>query len=68
MRFVDLVRDDEECAEAINAVIYCSGLKGFTREKRFERVFRVFEEMMDLNVELSIVSSCSSRWPSSCSS
>jgi len=36
-------------------VIYCSILKGFTREKKMERVLATYQEMIDRQVELSIV-------------
>lgn len=49
------MRDDERCREALNSVIYCSVLKGFTREKRLQRVWQVYEEMLSTNVDLSIV-------------
>merc|ERR1719456_1410901 len=39
------MQDDEQCREALNSVIYCSVLKGFTREKKMERVWEVYEEM-----------------------
>lgn len=49
------IQDDEQCVNALNSVIYCSVLKGFTREKKFERVFAVYEEMSKRKIELSIV-------------
>mmetsp|Transcript_26149 Transcript_26149/g.55348 ORF Transcript_26149/g.55348 Transcript_26149/m.55348 type:complete len:1116 (+) Transcript_26149:127-3474(+) len=49
------MQDDEQCADALNSVIYCSVLKGFTREKRIQRVWSVYEEMLKRNVDLSIV-------------
>lgn len=52
---VHQMQDDERCRDAINAVIYCSVLKGFTREKRLQRVVTVYEEMLERKVELSIV-------------
>merc|ERR550514_2609875 len=39
------MQDDQQCREALNSVIYCSVLKGFTREKKMERVWSVYEEM-----------------------
>merc|ERR1719316_967660 len=41
------MQDDERCHEALNSVIYCSVLKGLTREKKFERVWAVYDEMLD---------------------
>lgn len=49
------IREDEGCRDALNAVIFCSVLKGFTREKKIQRVWTVYEEMLSLEVELSVV-------------
>lgn len=49
------MQDDEQCREALNSVIYCSVLKGFTREKKMERVWSVYEEMTKKKIEFSIV-------------
>lgn len=49
------MQDDEQCREALNSVIYCSVLKGFTREKKMERVWAVYEEMNKKKIEFSIV-------------
>jgi len=49
------MQDDEHCRDAINSVIYCSVLKGFTREKKMERAWAVFEEISDKKIELSVV-------------
>merc|ERR1719169_353236 len=49
------MQDDEQCCGALNSVIYCSVLKGFTREKKIDRVWAVYEEMSDRHIELSIV-------------
>eukprot|EP00428_Durinskia_dybowskii_P017090 CAMPEP_0170208154 /NCGR_PEP_ID=MMETSP0116_2-20130129/3659_1 /TAXON_ID=400756 /ORGANISM="Durinskia baltica, Strain CSIRO CS-38" /LENGTH=1079 /DNA_ID=CAMNT_0010458621 /DNA_START=88 /DNA_END=3324 /DNA_ORIENTATION=+ len=49
------IRQDESCRDVLNAVIYCSVLKGFTREKRIDRVWAVYEEMLSMKVELSPV-------------
>lgn len=49
------MQDDEQCRDALNSVIYCSVLKGFTREKKIERVWSVYEEMSAKKIELSIV-------------
>merc|ERR1719504_246111 len=49
------IQDDDQCRSALNSVIYCSVLKGFTREKKIDRVWAVYEEMKEQNVELSIV-------------
>jgi len=49
------MHDDEQCRDALNSVIYCSVLKGFTREKKIERVWSVYDEMVKKRIELSIV-------------
>jgi pentatricopeptide repeat protein len=49
------MQDDEQCRTALNSVIYCSVLKGFTREKKIDRVWSVYEEMNKRKIELSIV-------------
>merc|ERR1719379_2422151 len=49
------MQDDEQCRESLNAVIYCSVLKGFAREKKLERAWDVYKEMERRNVEVSIV-------------
>merc|ERR1719323_1180868 len=45
------MREDPQCRDALNAVIYCSILKGFSREKRLERVWAVYDEMKAQNME-----------------
>jgi len=49
------MRDDDQCREALNSVPYCSVLKGFARDKKLERVWAVYEEMLERKVEVSIV-------------
>jgi len=49
------LQDDEECSSSLNSVIYCSVLKGFTREKKVEQVWQVYEEMLKRNVEVSTI-------------
>ena len=39
----------------LNAVIYCSVLKGFTREKNMPMVWEVYETMKKRSIEFSIV-------------
>jgi len=46
---------DERCRDALNSVIYCSVLKGFTREKKLNRVLSVYQEMIQFDVDLSVV-------------
>lgn len=47
--------EDPQCKGILNAVIYCSVLKGFTREKNATKVWAVYEEMQKQDVDLSIV-------------
>eukprot|EP00930_Biecheleria_cincta_P026116 TRINITY_DN18468_c0_g1_i1.p1 TRINITY_DN18468_c0_g1~~TRINITY_DN18468_c0_g1_i1.p1 ORF type:complete len:1085 (+),score=233.95 TRINITY_DN18468_c0_g1_i1:127-3381(+) len=47
--------DDPQCKGILNAVIYCSVLKGFTREKNYARVWAIYEEMQRRDIDLSIV-------------
>jgi pentatricopeptide repeat protein len=49
------MQDDENCRSSINSVIYCSVLKGFTREKKMDRALAVYEEISQNKIELSIV-------------
>jgi len=49
------MQEDDRCKDALNAVIYCSVLKGFTREKKLQRALAVYEEMVQRKVDLSIV-------------
>merc|ERR1719487_2301650 len=49
------VREDEQCPDVVNSIIYCSVLKGFTREKKIDRVWAVYQEMKDVKAELSVV-------------
>jgi len=49
------MRKDEKWAPLINAVIYCSVLKGFSHQKRFDRLWAVYEEMLSHKLQFSIV-------------
>merc|ERR1719409_1974060 len=46
------IRDDEQCCDALNSVIYCSVLKGFTRERKIDRVWAAYKEICDRKFEL----------------
>jgi pentatricopeptide repeat protein len=48
-------QDDDSLRSSINSVIYCSVLKGFTREKKMDRALAVYEEISQRKIELSIV-------------
>jgi pentatricopeptide repeat protein len=52
---VQQLHTDAECKEAVNAVIYCSILKGFAREKKLKRVWDVYQEVEQRQVEMSLV-------------
>lgn len=46
---------DENTQGLVNSVMYGSLLKGFCRQKRFERVWTIYEEMLARKMEFSIV-------------
>eukprot|EP00930_Biecheleria_cincta_P050442 TRINITY_DN3560_c0_g1_i2.p1 TRINITY_DN3560_c0_g1~~TRINITY_DN3560_c0_g1_i2.p1 ORF type:complete len:957 (-),score=222.17 TRINITY_DN3560_c0_g1_i2:112-2982(-) len=46
---------DERTQGLVNSVIYGSLLKGFCRQRRFERVWTIYEEMLAQKMQLSIV-------------
>merc|ERR1740117_1587570 len=52
---VHQMQEDEHCSGSVNSVIYCSVLKGFTREKKMDRAWSVYEEISSKKIELSIV-------------
>eukprot|EP00927_Polykrikos_kofoidii_P041289 TRINITY_DN35208_c1_g2_i1.p1 TRINITY_DN35208_c1_g2~~TRINITY_DN35208_c1_g2_i1.p1 ORF type:complete len:1133 (+),score=224.31 TRINITY_DN35208_c1_g2_i1:194-3592(+) len=52
---ISQLQDDASCREVVNSVVYCSVLKGFTREKNLDRVWAVYEEMRTRKVDLSVV-------------
>jgi len=52
---VQQVQEDEQCRGVLNSVIYCSVLKGFTRERKVDRVWSVYEEMNKRGIELSVI-------------
>jgi len=49
------LQDDEQCCDVLNSIIYCSVLKGFTRERKIDRVWAVYEEMKERKAELSTI-------------
>jgi len=53
--FIGEVLADEQTRPLVNAVIYCSVLKGFSHQKRFDRVWAVYREMLAAKVQFSIV-------------
>jgi pentatricopeptide repeat protein len=52
---VQQIQYDDDCRGAINTVIYCTLLKGFTREKKMDRALAVYEDISKKGVELSVV-------------
>eukprot|EP00933_Yihiella_yeosuensis_P071182 TRINITY_DN79387_c0_g1_i1.p1 TRINITY_DN79387_c0_g1~~TRINITY_DN79387_c0_g1_i1.p1 ORF type:complete len:954 (+),score=224.23 TRINITY_DN79387_c0_g1_i1:150-3011(+) len=46
---------DEQTQPLINSAIYGSLLKGFSRQKRFDRVWKVYDEMMALKLGFTVV-------------
>jgi len=54
----ELIQDmlsDEQCKPVLNAVVYCSVLKGFSHQKNFNRFWEVYQEMLAVKVKFSIV-------------
>jgi len=49
------MQDDEQCRDVLNSIVYCSVLKGFAHERKIDRVWAVYTEMKDHNVELSVI-------------
>lgn len=49
------VQEDTDSRSVLNSIVYCSLLKGFTREKKVDRVWTVYEEMKKMSAEVSIV-------------
>eukprot|EP00408_Alexandrium_pacificum_P066515 CAMPEP_0171177104 /NCGR_PEP_ID=MMETSP0790-20130122/12071_1 /TAXON_ID=2925 /ORGANISM="Alexandrium catenella, Strain OF101" /LENGTH=903 /DNA_ID=CAMNT_0011641999 /DNA_START=90 /DNA_END=2797 /DNA_ORIENTATION=- len=47
--------EDEKTKPLLNAIVYCSVLKGFTHQKRFDRVWVIYEEMIKAKLQFSIV-------------
>jgi len=52
---IQQLRTDPQCEDAVNPVVYCTLLKGFTREKKLQRALAVYQEMDDTDVEMSLV-------------
>jgi len=48
------IQDDDQCRDQVNAVIYCSVLKGFAHEKKMERAWNVWYDMLECKVMPSI--------------
>eukprot|EP00440_Ansanella_granifera_P038848 gb/GFBE01042151.1/.p1 GENE.gb/GFBE01042151.1/~~gb/GFBE01042151.1/.p1 ORF type:complete len:963 (+),score=290.52 gb/GFBE01042151.1/:1-2889(+) len=52
---IQQMAQDEATKPLVNAVIYGSILKGFCRQKRFSRVWTIYEEMLAEKMQFSIV-------------
>jgi pentatricopeptide repeat protein len=50
----DMLKDDQ-CRPLVNAVIYCSVLKGFSHQKKIDRFWFVYQEMLVQKVQFSVV-------------
>jgi len=48
------MQEDDLCRDQVNAVIYCSVLKGFAHEKKMERVWSIWQDMLECKVVPSI--------------
>jgi pentatricopeptide repeat protein len=54
----DLVRElceDPSTRHLLNVVVYCSVLKGFSHQKRFERTWAVYEDMMAQQMKPTVI-------------
>mmetsp|Transcript_26068 Transcript_26068/g.60224 ORF Transcript_26068/g.60224 Transcript_26068/m.60224 type:complete len:1027 (+) Transcript_26068:157-3237(+) len=54
LELIHEIQEDDKAKTVLNAVIYCSVLKGFSHQKKFESAWAVYEEMVQNNIELSI--------------
>jgi len=54
LELIHEIQEDEKAKAVLNAVIYCSVLKGFSHQKKFESAWAVYEEMQQNKIELSI--------------
>eukprot|EP00403_Amphidinium_massartii_P018970 CAMPEP_0178431500 /NCGR_PEP_ID=MMETSP0689_2-20121128/31882_1 /TAXON_ID=160604 /ORGANISM="Amphidinium massartii, Strain CS-259" /LENGTH=1023 /DNA_ID=CAMNT_0020053419 /DNA_START=147 /DNA_END=3218 /DNA_ORIENTATION=- len=54
LELIHEIQGDEKAKGVLNAVIYCSVLKGFSHQKKFESAWAVYEEMQQQKIDLSI--------------
>merc|ERR1719161_240525 len=47
--------EDDECRHQVNAVVYCSVIKGYSRSRRMDRVLAVFNELISRGIKPSVV-------------
>jgi pentatricopeptide repeat protein len=53
-KLIQEVLGDEEIKPLLNAIIYCSVLKGFSHQKKYDCVWKVHQEMVEEKVQFSI--------------
>lgn len=53
--FIREIRGEKDSRDLVTAVVYNSLLKGFTKQKRFSDVWAVHQEMLDANLQFSLV-------------
>lgn len=54
-RLINEILADDQTKSQVNAVIYCTVLKGYSHEKNFKRVWSIYQEMLNRKLEFSIV-------------
>lgn len=52
---IQMLMEDKKCRDLVNSVVYCSVIKGYAHAGRMERVWKVWEELLAHNIELSVV-------------
>lgn len=55
LEFIHDVQADPDTSNFVNAVIYCSVLKGFSHQKKFDRLWSVYKEMLALKMDFSVI-------------
>jgi pentatricopeptide repeat protein len=55
LKLLQDMQTNEQWTPLVNAVMYCSVLKGFSKQKRFDKMWAVYHEMLSLNLKFSIV-------------
>jgi pentatricopeptide repeat protein len=54
----DMIKEmlaDRQCRGCVNAVIYCSVLKGLSHQKRMETLWPIYQEMLEKRMDFSII-------------
>merc|ERR1719443_1370117 len=52
---IQQLMEDDQSRSQVNAIVYCSVLKGYARARRMERVWTVWEELLARGIEPSVV-------------